>query len=657
LFSSKFSGLGSRHRWSQAFYFLCVVLLSLLLLAQRAAQAQSQLQASTELHTQATAGLAPMPLTAELGLYIDSTRLMEIHDVSRQVFAPFKLLLNRSFEPTTQWLKIKVDVPAGQQTPLVLAVSPYFLTELELYYEDSRGWVKQLGGAKHPDLQQQCFIGHHCFALLNSGAHPHVYFLRVNTFNGFYVSTKVFTSDTLAAEAGSNSLLYGVQIGVLLALIGWSAVYLIRFRALVVGWFCLTQISALFLYCFSNGVVLHEFIPVSPDQYARIMTSAICLRLIFASCFCLEISRRWQVRSWFRYYCLFWIAFWFVQISLIFMGQGKQYLLLLNWIFLFTAPFFFSLAIYQSEQFSRQLRMYWIVGALLIGALMCAEAALLLNDGGLSLLISVPGIGASVLAAIVLYLLSLGYSKMQQEQLLLTMFELNSLKAQNDYEQRQLKERSTLIDMLSHELKNPLATIRMALGSLQLIFGKSEQAIEFNERFFSMTQSIDNMTQVLDRVGQVDAIDQKNFVLRYEKLAVLETIESLPSIAARSDRFKLLGLREINTQTDRFLFVTIISNLVDNALKYSSSASTIEISVSVVSVDKLLCIVSNQVEPHHEPDPAALFTRYYRGLYSHDKSGTGLGLVLIKSLCEILKGSVSYRVDDNRVFFSVELPL
>jgi signal transduction histidine kinase len=105
------------------------------------------------------------------------------------------------------------------------------------------------------------------------------------------------------------------------------------------------------------------------------------------------------------------------------------------------------------------------------------------------------------------------------------------------------------------------------------------------------------------------------------------------------------------------LFVTIINNLIDNALKYSPSASMIEVSVSILDADKLLCTVSNEVERDHAPDPAGLFTRYYRGTYSHDKPGTGLGLVLIKSLCERLKGSVSYRLDYNRVFFSIELPL
>ena len=628
-----------------------------MLLTQQTVLAQTQVQGMSQLQIRATEERASSVLSPELSLYVDSTRRMDIQDVSGQVFMPFKLLLNRSFEPTTRWLKIKVQVPVGQQSPLVLAVGPYFLSTLELYYEDRGRWVKQLGGAKHPTLKLSCSIGHHCFTLPGSEAKERFYFLRVDTINGFYLSTKVFASDGFVNESSSKSLLFGIQIGILLTLIGWSAIYLIRFRTFLVGLFCLTQISALFLYCFSNGITLREFISESPESYAPILTVAFCLRLIFASVLCLELLRRWQARVWFRYYCSAWIAFWFVQIGLIFFDQVKPYMLLLNWIFLFTTPFLLAVAIYQSQQLSQQLRRYWAAVPLTLGGLMCADIVLLMTDSGISILALMPETVASLLVALALYLLLLDYSKMQQEQWLQSMFELNTLKAQTDYEQRQLKERSTLIDMLSHELKNPLATMRMALGSLKSIFGRSEQAIELNERFSSMTQSIDNMTQVIDRVGQVDAIDQKNFVLRYEKCAVLEIIERLPLITTQLDRFKIIGRREINIETDRLLFVTIISNLIDNAVKYSRDASVIEVSVSVLPANKLLCIVSNEVEHDHEPDPSALFTRYYRSIYSHDKPGTGLGLVLIKSLCEILKGSVSYRFEYNRVYFSVELPL
>ena len=632
------------------------MLFSLLLLTQRSALAQIQLQAASQPQTQTTI-LAPKILTPELSLYVDPTRQMEVQDVSRQVFMPFKLLLNRSAEPTTRWLKIKVQVPVDQQSPLILAVGPYFLSELELYHEEGGRWVKQLSGAKHPALQQSCSIGSHCFTLSASKGSERVYFLRIDTINGFYVSTQVLTADRFVDETASKGLRYGVQIGIFLTLIGWSAIYLIRFRALLVGLFCLTQIAALFLYCFSNGIALRGFISGSPELYAPILSIAFCLRLIFATCLCLELLRRWQARPWFLYYCLFWLTFWFVQIALIIFGHIKPTLLLLNWLFLFTAPFFLAAAVYQSKQLTRRTKLYWTTGALTVGALMCADAAFLLGDTGISLLTLIPGTGASMLVAAALYLLLLGYTKMQQEQWLQTMFELNTLKAQTDYEQRQLKERSTLIDMLSHELKNPLATMRMALGSLKSIFGKSEHAVEFGERFTSMTQSIDNMTQVIDRVGQVDAIDQKNFVLRYERCAVLEMIKSLPLIAAQADRFRILGMHEVNIQTDRLLLLTIINNLIDNAVKYSPPATVIEISVSTLGANKLLCIVSNEVERNHEPDPTALFTRYYRSIYSHDKPGTGLGLVLIKSLCEILKGSVSYRFEYNRVFFSIELPL
>jgi signal transduction histidine kinase len=636
--------------------YFCLVLVSALLLLQRTALAQAQSQGALQPKTQATSPPS-QSFNPEISLYVDSTRRMDIQDVSRQVFMPFSLLLNRSFEPTTRWLKIAVQVPAEQRTPLVLVVGPYFLADLELYYEEGGRWFQQRSGAKHPTLQLNCSIGHHCFNLPLAGANQRVYFLRINTTNGFYVSAKVFDSDRFASETTAKSLLHGIQIGILLTLIGWSAIYLLRFRTLLVGLFCLTQISALFLYCVSNGITLREFVSDSPELYAPILTIAFCLRLIFATCLCFELLRRWQTRAWFSHYCLLWLTFWFVQVALIFFGQIKPFMLLLNWLFLFTAPFFLALAIYQSQQLTRQLRVSWTIGALTVGLLMFADAILLLADSGISLLTSIPGTGVSLLVAVALYSLLLGYSKMQQEQWLQTMFELNTLKAQTDYEQRQLKERSTLIDMLSHELKNPLATIRMALGSLKSIFGRSEHAAEFGERFVSITQSIDNMNQVIDRVGQVDAIEQKNFVLRYEECAVLETIESLPLITAQSERFKILGLRAISLQTDRLLFTTIINNLLDNALKYSPSGTMIEISVSTLSTGKLLCSVSNEVESNHAPDPEALFTRYYRSMYSHDKPGTGLGLVLIKSLCEILKGSVSYRFEYNRVFFSVELPL
>jgi signal transduction histidine kinase len=619
--------------------------------------AQSQLPAPAQVPSQAASGSPAGALVIERGLYVDSTRSLSIADVSQLIFTPFKLLLNRSAEPTIRWLKFKVRAPAGQQSPLVLAVGPYFLSELELYYEESGRWVKQLRGAKHPRLHLNCPFGHHCFTLPGTEAQERVYFLRIDTINGLYVSAQVLASDQLVDDAVSRSLTFGIQVGFFLLLIGWSAIYFIRFPRLLVGLFFATQIAALFFYCFSNGIILREFISRSPELYIKILNVSLCARVALSCCVCFELLRRWQTHKWFRYYFLLSLAYWVVQISLVVVGFIRPYFLLLNWVFLLTAPFLIALAIVQTDRLTRPIKMYWLTGVLTVSLFVFGDLILSMADTGFSIMVLTPISGASLIAALGIYLLLLGYSKAQQDQWLQTMFELNSLKTQNDYEQRQLKERSTLIDMLSHELKNPLATMRIALGSIKSIFGKPEYQQEFTDRFFSMTQSIDNMTQVLDRVGQVDAVDQKNFVVQVETCDVFEAIEGLALVAEYPDRFKLLGQRKIFIQTDRLLFMTIVNNLIDNALKYSPVSSTIEISVSTPETDKLLCIVTNEVEREHEPDPTALFTRYYRGTYSHDKPGTGLGLVLIKSLCERLEGSVSYRFDYNRVFFSIELPL
>ena len=638
----------------------CLASIGIVLFMQRPAVAQVQQENPAHLNhlkIRSAESVAAEVVSTDLSIYVDSTGLLGIDEVSRQVFTPFKLFLNRSLEPTTRWLKIEVHPRVGPSSPKILSVGPYFLSELELYYQDEGQWIKQRGGAKSPSRQVQCSIGHHCFVLPNSEDGQSTYFLRINTLNGFYVSTRVFSVDRLIDETTLDSLVFGVQIGVLLILIGWSAVYFMRFRGLLIGLFCLTQSAVLFFYCFSSGAILREFVAGEPERYAQILNSAICLRLLLSTCVCYELLRRWQTRVWFRYYFLFSFLFWLIQLVMALFGQIKLYVLLLNWVFLLLAPVLISVAIFQSQNLARLIKIYWTAGMLAVMLFMFTDAFSLMTDSGISIMTIIPSSAVSVAAALAIYLLLLGYTKAQQDQWLQTIFEFNALKAQNDYEQRQMKERSTLIDMLSHELKNPLATMRIALGSVKSIFGKPEYETEFNERFSSINQSIDNMTKVIDRVGQVDAIDQKNFVVQYEECAVLKVLEALPLVIEHSERFKILAARQLSIHTDRLLFITIINNLIDNAIKYSPPASTIEVSVSAIEGDKLLCTVSNEVERDHAPDPAALFTRYYRSVYSHDKPGSGLGLVLIKSLCEILKGTVTYRCVYNRVFFVVELPL
>jgi len=243
------------------------------------------------------------------------------------------------------------------------------------------------------------------------------------------------------------------------------------------------------------------------------------------------------------------------------------------------------------------------------------------------------------------------------------MQELQFMRARNLVETEQIKERSMLIDMLTHELKNPLATMRMAAGSLRSSLQKqnSEQSADSSDRIDSMIQAITNMNTVIERCIQVDQLDQKGFAPRFEDVDVSEVVRTLLANQPEVERIDLrMTSSPFILRTDPNLFTIILANLLDNATKYSQPSSPIVLElyddhpVNEIS-SRFILRVSNTVGDNDAPDPGSLFSRYYRGPYAHDKSGTGLGLYLVKSLCKILEGSIRFESDNHQVIFTVEI--
>jgi signal transduction histidine kinase len=220
-----------------------------------------------------------------------------------------------------------------------------------------------------------------------------------------------------------------------------------------------------------------------------------------------------------------------------------------------------------------------------------------------------------------------------------------------------------LIDMLTHELKNPLATMRMAAGSLRRSLGvlTTEQLTDSADRIDSMVQAINNMNTVIERCVQVDQLDQKGFSPKLEDIEIYQLVHSV--LASQGETQRLEFRPQSSTlifRTDPNLFAIILTNLLDNAIKYSEPDSRIMLEIEQIEAlsvypARLTMRVSNTVSQDGVPDSVSLFSRYYRGPYAHEKSGTGLGLYLVKSLCKILGGSIRFEHNDGLVHFTVEL--
>jgi K+-sensing histidine kinase KdpD len=108
-------------------------------------------------------------------------------------------------------------------------------------------------------------------------------------------------------------------------------------------------------------------------------------------------------------------------------------------------------------------------------------------------------------------------------------------------------------------------------------------------------------------------------------------------------------------QTDRQLLGIVLSNLVENACKYSAKDSRIDIAVEDLGSQVQLTF-KNSTGRAGWPSETRIFEKYYRGSGAQGQAGTGLGLFLVQSLVASLGGRIAYQPTATQVCFVLTLP-
>lgn len=234
--------------------------------------------------------------------------------------------------------------------------------------------------------------------------------------------------------------------------------------------------------------------------------------------------------------------------------------------------------------------------------------------------------------------------------------------------QVELDERSALIDMLTHELKNPLGTVRFALASLK-------QQAQGHKDWLMRIQSIDvsarRMDELIERVANFSKIER---ITATDSPAILEPaalIQELLSDVSRPEQWEVELEPGVNFCCDRQLLMVILENLITNASKYAQREHKIRIRVSQEHAlnpatnqpsgpsptpGYTLLEISNHVDPDCVPDQPRLFERYYRHPNAQAQPGMGLGLSVVKTAAQKIGSQVSYRHEHGQVFFTLRVP-
>lgn len=225
------------------------------------------------------------------------------------------------------------------------------------------------------------------------------------------------------------------------------------------------------------------------------------------------------------------------------------------------------------------------------------------------------------------------------------------------------EENSTkaLITDISHQLKTPLASIKMS-HELSLTADFSEE--ERQSFIETETREILRMEALLDELVKLSRLENSMIQIQCEKCSIKKTISEAVSQVYMKANLKQIGIcvdmeNDVETFHDHKWTVEALVNILDNALKYSSSGTTININVSCL-VNHVLIQVEDEGIGIPEGELHEIFQRFYRGSNAKNivKEGAGVGLYLARNIIEQQGGSiVAKRKNERGSIFQIMLPL
>jgi heavy metal sensor kinase len=213
----------------------------------------------------------------------------------------------------------------------------------------------------------------------------------------------------------------------------------------------------------------------------------------------------------------------------------------------------------------------------------------------------------------------------------------------------------------SHELRTPLAVIR---GIGEGAVSEPHTAAEYRDVIGSMLEEVDRLTTLVDTLLRLSHGDAGTIRLVRERLDLgdltSEVASSLRILAEeRNQRLSVAAAGPVIVSVDRLVLREAITNVIDNAIKYSPPNSSIEAVVRATNDHAVLSVADEgpgiAPEHHHR-----IFDRFFRidEGRSRDAGGSGLGLAIARWAVEVNGGEVTVEQRPNGgALFRISLPL
>jgi K+-sensing histidine kinase KdpD len=215
--------------------------------------------------------------------------------------------------------------------------------------------------------------------------------------------------------------------------------------------------------------------------------------------------------------------------------------------------------------------------------------------------------------------------------LLLLLFGIYKIKQSQDKETELNNQQKNFFLSITHELKTPIAATKLQLQTLQK--QKLSEQIQ-QELIFNALIETERLNALIDNVLLASRLDTGEFIftLIQQNISelVLKTVNRYYKREINSGELQVKVTNNIFGEIDETTFPSIITNLIDNAIKYSPDQKEIVIELSIKN-NKPILIVGDAGCGISADDKEKIFAKFFRAGNEETRraKGTGLGLYIV----------------------------
>ena len=592
----------------------------------------------------------------------DADGSLSPHAVLTRNWTKYEGPLGLGFTDAVTWVRLKIDpamagpgsIPSDHR--LVLRIIPSRLDEVIAYRVDRLDEQPvKVGDNFKPEGPQQGFLNHG--VVFDDAMAPFEVLLRLKTEGNHSIHVQAFRWDEAYALVSRDAILIAGYLIFTLMIITWAVVTLLGQRSMVLVLFLVHQFSVLFVVL----TLLGAWRLFAPDGLVHLggqlasfaVPFSVLTTILFHTRLLSDLGARATHAKIFGVSATLPL----LGIGLIAAGFPQIGLMLSHVTIASLMPF----AVFVALRLRADSGRWWwrpaIAAAYLVMVILMAPAWLRV--------LGVLPVGAWTFGSPLVYgvvsailMASLIMVRAREVQRLGTLNEaaFAEAKREADLQRARAVEQGDLITMLTHELKTPLSVVSLALG-------KSGQQPTIRARALT---AIENMRSVIDRCAQAARVDDdstnRTMSLTIEPVQLRAVVTEAVAGLLQGDRVdNQLHDPASGCLADRASVLTIVSNLLDNALKYSPGDSVVRITAQITNLNGrpgATLRITNDIGDQGAPDPVHVFEKYYRGPRARNLSGTGLGLYLSRRLAQRMGGALSLvPAQPSLVGFELWLPM